>query len=78
MNLWTFLTVISVVGIIGGIIQTWLKTKQSQHTSEQLNGVYQQDIASLEERVKILEAIVTDSKYDLKREFENLHKEEVA
>jgi Na+/glutamate symporter len=78
MNLWTFITIVSVAGIVGGVVQTWLKTKQDLQSSEQLSGEQKQQITALEERIKVLETIVTDSKYDLKREFENLHKKEVA
>ncbi len=78
MNLWTFITIVSVTAIVGGIFQTWLKTRQQQNSSEQLSGEQKKQIAELEERIKVLEAIVTDSNYDLKREFENLKKKEVA
>ncbi len=76
MNLWEFITVVAIAGMLTGVIQSWLKSKQGTASSEKETIQHQQSLAALEERVKVLEAIVTDSKYDLKREFENLKQKE--
>lgn len=50
------------------------KDKQDvQHTE-----AMQQELAALKERVQTLEKIVTDEKYDLNRQFDDLKKDRVA
>ncbi len=46
--------------------------RQQQQFIGQVEAKYEEKIAALEERVQVLEKIVTDSKYDLKKEFEKL------
>lgn len=46
--------------------------KSQKKIHRQIEAKYEKKIAGLEERVKVLEAIVTDEKYQLKKEIENL------
>jgi cell division protein FtsB len=51
------------------------RTLQSQRgTDDADRAAWQQQLDQLEERVKVLERIVTDDKYDLKRQIEALDK----
>lgn len=47
--------------------------RQQQQLVKQVEIKYEQKIATLEERIKVLEAIVTDEKYQLKKEIEKLN-----
>ncbi|MEO9946145.1 MAG: hypothetical protein ABJH28_15250 [Paraglaciecola sp.] len=48
-------------------------SKQAAATDE-----LQRDIATMRERIETLEKIVTDEKYDLNRQFDDLKKDKVA
>lgn len=72
MNLWEFIAIVSIVAIVAGVFQTWIKENKGKAASAEENLNQQQQIDNLEERVKILEAIVTDSKYDLNQKIDQL------
>ena len=73
----TSVMVIVLVSVIGGLIyaayeqhiKLQMKTKKSSHEVE-----LEKELAELKERVAVLEKIVTDDKYDLKNEINNLNK----
>ena len=77
MSMWTAIMFIAVAGIIGEAYR--------HHTKDKLSKADQQAIAALNrrldnmendlrQRVETLERIVTDSKEDLKRQFDQLDK----
>ncbi len=74
------LFLIPIVGIIGGVVVTWIKAKHGLlETSEQLNKKLHDELAARDrtiaeygERLKVLERIVTDSPTELDREFRRL------
>ena len=75
------LTAIFIVAIIAWAIVSITgssKTKKSNKASDKVVEAYQAEIASLKERVSVLEKIVTDEKYDLKKQFADLEKDKVA
>ncbi len=78
MNLWEFIAIVSVVSIVAGVFQTWIKSRNNNIQSKDDNLKQQAYINDLEERIKILEAIVTDSKYDLNQKFNDLNRKESA
>ncbi|HFB66930.1 MAG TPA: hypothetical protein ENJ60_15465 [Aeromonadales bacterium] len=78
MNLWEFVTVVSIVGILAGVYQTWIKENKAKGVSAEESMNQQKQIDNLEERVKVLEAIVTDSKYDLNQKIDQLKQKESA
>jgi len=47
--------------------------RQQQKLLTQVESKYEEKINTLEERIKVLEAIVTDEKYQLKKEIEKLN-----
>ncbi len=73
MNLWTMITVVAVCGMLTGVISNYLK-----HKAQALKGNAENDretkgkLEALEKRVRVLEEIVTDQNYQLKKQFEQL------
>ena len=67
-------TAIAIVAIVGGIgysaYEKWMdsKVKQPSVDSDQVK----QELAALRERVSVLESIVTDRDFNLKREFDRM------
>lgn len=75
------LTAIIIVAIVAWTIVSIIKTAKDKSTHKSSNKdvkAYETEIASLKERVSVLEKIVTDDKYDLKKQFEALEKDKVA
>lgn len=68
------MTAIAIVGIVCWAIVELVNTifKKRNATAGKDVGNMQEEIASLKERVATLEKIVTDEKYQLNKEFENL------
>ncbi|MCV2885536.1 hypothetical protein OE749_12600 [Aestuariibacter sp. AA17] len=75
------LTAIFIVGIVCWAIVELVngggKRKLNKKTDVD-NDALRQEVRALKERVEILERIVTDEKYDLKRQFDNLNKDNAA
>ncbi len=65
---------IVLITVIAGLIKQWLNIKAEQGLEP--SSQHSQQIQQLEERVKVLEAIVTDDKFELKQKFANLHEKE--
>ena len=70
----TFLFVVCIVAIVmtADTIQKYMKIKSK---NEQISPDMEEKlrmIEQLEERIRVLERIVTENKYDLKREISNL------
>ncbi|MBT8137356.1 MAG: hypothetical protein KJO54_10125 [Gammaproteobacteria bacterium] len=71
--------IILVVGIVGGItINNYIKLlRENQGKIQSLQGKVgerEQRIAELEKRIAVLERIVTDSRYELDQQFNELDK----
>ncbi|MBT8048638.1 MAG: hypothetical protein HKN57_08645 [Xanthomonadales bacterium] len=77
MSMWTAIALIVVAGIAGEAWRHHLKSRSSGASKEaldQLNNRMDALDAEMRERVETLERIVTDSKDDLKRQFDHLDK----
>ncbi len=81
MQVFEMIVIIVVIGVIGEMFRNYLKFKQgrSDFDGDKLTGMvrnsdsqHKQKIAQLEERIKVLERIVTDKSYDLKKQFDDL------
>jgi len=81
MEVFDMVAIIVIFGVIGEMFRNYLKYKQgrSDFDGDELTGMmndsnnrHKQKIAQLEERIKVLERIVTDDKYDLKKQFDDL------
>ncbi|AEE22178.1 hypothetical protein [Paraglaciecola chathamensis] len=75
------ITAIAIVAIICWAIvelTNGAKTKKKSKVSQQKETELEQQVTELKERVETLEKIVTDEKYDLHRQFDDLKKDKVA
>lgn len=71
MTLWTMIFGIATVSIIAGVVNNYFKHRPAPGD----RAAREEDkrrIKDLEKRVQVLEEIVTDGNYDLKRQFEDL------
>lgn len=69
MHIFEMVAIIAVVSIIAGVIKSYLDNKVVNLDAFESR---LDKVEKLEERVRILEAIVTDKGYDLKAEIDNL------
>ena len=81
MQVFEMVAIIVVFGVIGEMYRNHLKFKQGRtdFDGDKLTGLmrdsdsrHKQKITQLEERIKVLERIVTDKNYDLKKQFDDL------
>ena len=77
MSMWTMIALIAIAGIIASVVESHHKHKRAAASNEGLDALTQR-IERLESelkgRVETLEAIVTDRRSNLKREFDYLDK----
>jgi hypothetical protein len=72
MNGLTFAFLIVTVVMISKVAQIWIETRNAKpEVDEEFEGTLAK-IASLEERIQVLERIVTEDRFDLKREIDSL------
>ena len=78
MNMWLAIVLIVAVVMVAETIQKVAKAKATakaeglQGASDEEVGTMTQRIDDLEERIRVLERIVTEEKHDLRREISNL------
>ena len=71
MNPFEFVIAIICIVFLFKLLDTWVKHKLSARQPAG-DGETLQRLLELEERVRVLERIVTDERFDLKREFRDL------
>jgi hypothetical protein len=76
MGVFEMVVLIVVVGCVTGVVNNFIKTRKDQG-GEDLDDIFSrlEQMDDLENRVRVLEAVVTDENYDLKRKFSDLEKE---
>jgi len=78
MHVFEMVAIIVVFGVIGEMFRNYLKYKGRKEEAQQRflasssSPQHEKQIAKLEERIAVLEKIITEDKYDLKREFDKL------
>ena len=75
------MTAIAIVAICAWALVTIVesaKDKSRKKFSNKETDDYKAEIAELKERVSVLEKIVTDERYDLKKQFADLESDRVA
>ncbi len=72
IGVFEMVAIIVVATMLGQVIKEWLKTKQQEDIDLSPIEDRVSRLESLEERVKVLEAIVTDKGYDLKSKIDQL------
>ncbi|MGD8832827.1 MAG: hypothetical protein PVF57_19630 [Pseudomonadales bacterium] len=73
MDVFTFVIIIVVIGCGTGVLTEYFKQKRKTAQFEPDETVYQ-ELDQLRERIEVLEAIVTDEKYHLKKEIDQLER----
>lgn len=74
MNPFEMVVIIVALVVFGRYLQTRAESRR-QETAAAEGSPSEDRIAQLEERVKVLERIVTDSGYDLRRQFRDLERD---
>ncbi|WP_137167801.1 hypothetical protein [Salinimonas lutimaris] len=73
----TAVVIVAIVGVtIIKLAKLMDKARQNKSGSSQQARQYDTQIAALRERIEVLERIVTDEGYDLKKQFNNLNKDD--
>ncbi len=73
MDVFTFVIIIVVIGCGTGVLTEYFKHKRKTAEVQGDDSVYE-ELDRLRERVEVLEAIVTDEKYSLKKELDRLER----
>jgi hypothetical protein len=68
VNVFEMIAFVALMTAIASVLSGWLKHRSARAPDEEGR------VARLEERVKVLERIVTDSGYDLRRQFRDLER----
>jgi hypothetical protein len=74
MNAFEFVIAIIVLSFVYKLIAAWMRDKAQYRppTDEPANAALLERLGQLEERVRVLERIVTDERFDLKQQFKDL------
>ena len=88
MGFWEFVIVITVIGVVGNIIQSGMKLERQRLRSKTLSGETEEqrgliaemhaEIVKLRDRVNVLEKLATDDDRKLASEIERLRGENRA
>lgn len=73
MSVLEMVVLIVVVGCIAGVINNYIKATRDRG-GEDLDDIFDrlEQLDDLENRVRVLEAVVTEENYDLKKQFKSL------
>lgn len=71
MNVFEFVLGILIIVFAYKAIETYLKSRSERNTVSKDSDL-DADLHALEERIRVLERIVTDERYDLKRQFKDM------
>ena len=72
MNNLFFVVMIVAIVFTAGTIQQYFKLQREKQENSGNLDEFDQRVAELEERIRVLERIVTENKYDLKQEINRL------
>lgn len=72
MVVFEMVTIITVVAILSGLIREWIKRNQTPPVDLSSIEKRLDQLEAMQERIVVLEAIVTDKGYDLKKEIDSL------
>ena len=72
MNTMAFVVMIVLIGCTTGVIMEYLKTQQKKKETDLDHDDTVAQLDALEERIRVLERIVTEKKFDLRKEIDDL------
>ena len=67
-----FVLMLVAIVMIGQIVQTWLKQRVSEPEADDELARTLERLDLLEERIQVLERIITENRFDLKKEIDSL------
>ena len=73
MDVFTFVIIVVIIGCGTGVLTEYFKTRREQGEFAGDEELFQ-ELESLRARVEVLETIVTDEKYHLKKEIDQLER----
>ena len=75
MDFWTFIFLVVLCGCSVAVFETWSRNRvKMREIHGKVGSGAEKRLGDLAERVKVLEEIVTDSRYELRREIEDLER----
>lgn len=72
MNVFTFAFLTVTVVLFAKLIQTWIENRSKLTSESEAVNETLLKIDRLEERIQVLERIITEDRYDLKKRIDNL------
>lgn len=72
MNVFEFVLFLLIIVFVYKAIEAYIKSRSEQTKAADTTADLDAGLQALEERVQVLERIVTDERYDLKRKFRDL------
>ena len=72
MDLWTMIVLVVAIGCGTGVADSYFKTQRGKKSQQSADDAVNKDVAELRRRVEVLEKIVTDKKYQLQKELDQL------
>lgn len=72
MNTMFFVVCIVAIGCTAGVVMEYLRIKGKKEAGAKSADEYEAQIDALEERIRVLERIVTEKKFDLRQEIDKL------
>ena len=73
MDVFTFVVIVVLIGCGSGVISKYLENKRTRIASEEEESL-RAELNKLQDRVEVLERILTDEKYRLSREIDHLER----
>jgi hypothetical protein len=72
MNPFEFVITIVALVFLYKLVDAWARNKQAQRSDDGVVAEWRHRLDQVEERVRVLERIVTDERFDLKQQFKDL------
>lgn len=74
MSMWTAIVLIVLIGVAGGVASDFARARKKHREEREPKGIEQADLDALRARIEVLEKIVTDEGFDLRRELDRLER----
>ena len=74
MSMWSAIVFIVLICVAGGVASDFARSKRKSREERDLRGFEQADLGALRARVEVLEKIVTEEGFDLRRELDRLER----
>ena len=74
MSMWTAIVLIVLIGVAGGVASEFARGQRKRNESRQSDGADRAELEALRARIEVLEKIVTDEGFNLRRELDRLER----